>query len=368
MSFIFIITAFLPIPGAILRRDSNFKIISIFELVRSSSASLVSLLLAYNSFGYYSLAYGQLVSMIILALLNIYYTKWRPVFCYDHILMKNCYNFAKWSVIRIQLDYISNHFDKFLVGKFLGTSQLGYYDKSVSTAAIPVQVFFNNIASVMFSAYSDHKNNYMKLQNYYDKSMSITSLLCYPVYLGLYVVAPYFVYSLLGSKWAPMIEPFQIVIVSFIFKTFVSNLAAFNISVGKYKSHTIVFTISLFIFVLLSIFLVNFGLKWLAFAFLFYNCIYFIFDLFVLKSILNSSMKIILKPFLCSCYSVIFMLLVLNFASYYFCEYSFFNMIFLVVIGIISYIFAFYFDSSYNMKYLKCKLYDDFIKIKSSFF
>ena len=83
------------------------------------------------------------------------------------------------------------------MGKFLGPVALGFYEKANSFALMPVNSISDRISGVMFSSFSRHQNDKEKLKEYFVKSVSTVSLLCFPIMFGLVAVSQYFVIVLL---------------------------------------------------------------------------------------------------------------------------------------------------------------------------
>ena len=270
MSSVFVITSFIGLPQAILRRDMNFKILSLLDLGQSLLMSSVTLVLALNNFGYWALAYGQLMPLLLMTIVFCVKAKWFPVISYTHNSMKGIINFGVWNFMKTQLGFIAQHTDRFIIGKWLGTTNLGFYDKALAIAETPYNSLTMNINSVMFSSFSRNGENKYQLQETFKKSLGLISFINFPIYLGLIVIAPYFVHVLLGSKWSPMIIPFQIILSGGLMKAFSGLTASLNVGVGKYKGHTIRFSIALVIFIMACILLVKFGIAGIALSYLVY--------------------------------------------------------------------------------------------------
>jgi len=345
MSFAFVVTSFYVVPSAMLRRDLKFKLFSILELFKNLFMSFTTLILAYLGYGYWALAYGQLLPMIIFAFIFCLNTRWLPAFKYNHSLMGDVYSFGVWNFLRTQLEFASRHVDKFYVGKYLGVTSLGYYDKSVSLSNMPIESIFMNINSVMFSSYSHLKNDKTEIKKHFKKSICISAILGYPIYIGLFLVSPYFVYSMLGEKWAPMIPAFQVLILAFVFKIFLGNISSLNIAIGKYKEQTTVFFISFICFLLFIYLFAYYGLAGVSLSCLFFNFIYLILGICIANKYLQIPFFEILSPFSGGLIPSILMFFVVElFSSYIFVDYTAINLFLLSIIGFIVYIILFLLD------------------------
>jgi len=218
MSIVFIITSFHALPHGILRRNMEFRTFALIETTQSLMMSAFTLALAILGFGYWSLAFGQLIPLTFITIVLCVKAKWYPSIYYNHNLMKNVYDFGLWSFLRSQINFIALHIDKLIIGRFLGAVNLGFYDKSMSLSQMPSDSILMNLNAVMFSSFSRNQKSRGILQEQLKKSLALTAIIIFPIYTGLILIAPYFVFGMLGEKWGPMILPFQLILFGFLSK------------------------------------------------------------------------------------------------------------------------------------------------------
>jgi len=279
LSTLFLATTFRNMAESILKRDMRFKAIATMDVSRNILSAIVTLVLAMNHFQYWSLVYGQLVPIIIVTIAFCARAKWFPMITYSHHSMKRVYDFGLWNFLKGQFNFLIDHVDKMVIGRFLGPVSLGLYDKSMSIAVIPNDSLIMNINSVMFSSFSRNKECGTTLQQQFTKALTLLSIANFPMYTGLIAVAPYFVYGLLGEKWAPMIVPFQILLFGFLFKSFTGLVASLNVGIGRYRGHTLRLILCLLNFAVMCLVFVNFGLNGIAVSFVIFSFTVFIFTI-----------------------------------------------------------------------------------------
>ena len=369
LSLFFIITSFTGIPHAILRRDMNFKAFTLLETMQSGLMSLITLLLAITGWGYWALVYGQLVPLLVITIALCIIAKWSPFIYFSNSLMKRVYDFGIWNFLRSQLNFVSQHIDKFIIGRWLGLVSLGFYDKSMSIAIVPSSSILMNINAVMFPSFSMSQGSKGELKEYFRKSLTLSSIIASPIYTGLIVVAPYFVYSLLGEKWSPMILPFQIILFGFVFKSFLGLIVNFNIAVGKYRNHSLRLLASVIVFILACSLSLRFGLKGIAFSFVVFSCTTFILGMSLSISQIDMPWTQVIRAILPGLLSAIIMGLSVKTVSYYFLEkYTIANLIFLSIIGAIIYLFCLFIDRTKATKELRKMLLGDVKKAFGPYF
>lgn len=364
MSMVFIITSLPTVPNAVLRRDMNFKVLAFFDLVQSVLMSLITLLLAYRGFGYWALVYGQIVPLAVISVLLCIKVRYLPFLYYNNNLMKQVYDFGIWNFFGVQLLFISQHVDRFIVGKWLGPVQLGFYDKALSLGATPYNSLIMNINSVMFSSFSIDKRNLARLRESFKKSVALLSFVNLPIYTGLIVIAPQFVNSLLGDKWLPMIIPFQIILMGFIFRSFMGITTSLNVGVGRYKDNAIRSFISLLVFTILCIMFRNHSIVAISLCFM----AFCILNLALLTDLSCRSIGLeisdILQAMFPGMVSSLTMYLIAVTTSHFLLKtYSIMNMTLIIFIGAATYILSIALNRSSYAREFKLNLINDSRKI-----
>ncbi len=361
MSSVFIISSFTALPYAILKRDMNFKLVSIFEVSQTLLMSLTTLVLALGNYGYWSLVYGQLIPLLVIAILLWVNIGWLPKTYYKHNYIKGILHFGIWNFFKSQIIFISQHVDKFIVGRWFGASSFGFYDKAMTTSEMPYNTLIMNINSVMYSSFCKLRNDKEKLQKNFKKSLTIISYVGLPIYFGMLTIAPYFVNSLLGEKWNAMIIPFQIIIVGFILKIYSGLIASLNIAIGKYKELTINLFFAFIIFTVTCFLLLEYNIIGIAIGYLIFCIVQFILWMRIaLKNVemyWGSAFMTILP---CVIPSLIMFATIETIANLFLTKYSFINMLYLIIIGFIVYSIYIFFDRSKFIVELKSQVWSDF--------
>lgn len=347
MSLVFVITSFTGLPQVILRRDMNFKAVSLIDVTQSLLMYGLTYILALNQFGYWSLVYGQLIPLILTAVLLCVKAGWVPVISYDHNSLKRIFNFGVWNFLKSQLEFIAQHTDRFIIGRWLGAVSLGFYEKALSTATMPYNSLAMNINGVMFSAFSKYSDDGQQLRQHFKKSLTLLSLINYPIYLGLIIIAPYLVQSLFGEKWSSMTIPMQLILVGCIFRTFNGLTASLNVGVGKYKTHTKRFFFAWIFFVLSCVLLLRLGIVGIALSYLIFNVMQTALWLNLSIKTIDLRWKDVWGSILPASLASLFMAVVTIAVSRILLpQRSFLNMIALVIIGIFSYCIVVFYDKS----------------------
>ena len=218
------------IQESLLTRDMAFRHLAITIIVSSLIASFTTLICAIAGMGVWSLVAGTLVMNVVRIPLLYHYNKWIPNFYFSWHHFKDLFSFGRNILGFGILSHIARNLDNLLIGKFLGPVALGYYDLSYQIMLRPILQVSTVIAKPLFPALSSVQENKKLVATTYCKVITYISLISFPMMFGLCVVAPEFIWGILGSKWAPAIPLVQIL-------SIVGAMQSIGVTVGPiYKS------------------------------------------------------------------------------------------------------------------------------------
>ncbi|MDR4503178.1 MAG: lipopolysaccharide biosynthesis protein [Candidatus Scalindua sp.] len=342
VSPIFIITSFFQMPMTLMKRHVNFKITSITEFLQGIIQSFLTLALAFWGFKYWSLVIGLVVSYTVSTLFILLVVKWKPKIKYSNIAVKSIFNFGMYNLLRAQLFYINSFADKFIIGKFLGPTFLGFYEKAYSTAEIQRNCIGMPINAVMFSSFSRIQSvKDDQIKKYFKKALSIILLISIPFNVVLFLLGAHFVSVLLGSKWELMIRSLKIFSVAFVFVPVNGLLASLNIGIGNYKRQTINECICSVFLIIVCLLIVQNGIEYVAFGFLFASFLQFILAIRLAKESLKLRGKDVLESLRPAILGSVFMaIMIILSEKWFFYKINAVNFILLLAIGCFSYILA----------------------------
>ena len=102
------------------------------------------------------------------------------------------------------MNYFSRNADNVLVGRFLGSGPLGYYQMGYMLMTLPLQNFSIMLAQVTYPALARFSEDHERFRAAYLRTSSLVSLATFPVMVGLGITAQPFVRVFLGPKWMPV--------------------------------------------------------------------------------------------------------------------------------------------------------------------
>lgn len=234
---VLIINCFGMIHRTILTKELNFKLQTKISLASSIISGSISIFLAFNGFGIWSLLWKTMIHNFITTFLLWSLSKWRPKIAFNTKSFLNLFSFGNKLLISGVIDSIYRNIHNLVIGKYFSLTELGYYSKANEFQEIPSAQFTNIIARVIFPAFSNVQDNNIQLKAGFKKiiksSMLITSILM----LGLAACSESLILSLIGAKWEQSIGYLQLL----CFLGLLYPLHAFNLDILLIKGRSDLF-------------------------------------------------------------------------------------------------------------------------------
>lgn len=210
VGLLLIINAFGTLPDAMLSRRMEFRGKSIALFTAMVSGSLLTLALALNGHGVWSLVIGNLfMAAVRVIVLQLFARVWyRPRFALSGV--GSAARFGGFITIDRLLWYVYSQSDALIIGKLLGKEILGFYSVGMHLASLPMQKLAGMLNEIGFSAFSRLQGDPEGLREHFVKAVRLLSLLAFPVFLGISSVAPEIVGIFLGDKWGSAVLPIQV--------------------------------------------------------------------------------------------------------------------------------------------------------------
>ncbi len=219
MSLVFVLDAIGSVPSALLTRRMRFKQVGIISMINRTCGLLVPIGFALAGFGVWSLVIGELTGTIVGIGASYYFVRWHPRISFKFLALKEMFAFGIWVYINNLLKYAQDNIDYFFIGKFLGTAQLGFYERAFNLMNMPRRQLAHVINSVLFSAYSKIQEDNQRIIKTLNRVQTSISLIAYPLMIWLYFAAPSFITIVYGPKWVTTIAPLQIMCISGLLNT-----------------------------------------------------------------------------------------------------------------------------------------------------
>ena len=210
LSLSFIFVALSSTQTAILQRDLKFKSLAARSTAAALVGGVVGVGMAFAGFGVWSLVGQNLVRALVGVIVLWRASNWRPGLKVSKKHYRELFTFGASVTGTNLLNTLTRRSDDLLIGYFLGPTLLGYYTIGYRLLLVTMRLVTGIVNSVAFPTFSRIQQNRKRMRRAFYEVTQYTSLLAFPVFIGLAVLAPELVTALFGEQWAPSIPIMQI--------------------------------------------------------------------------------------------------------------------------------------------------------------
>ena len=186
---------------AVLQKKLAFGRTFLPDLVQAMTKGLGSIVLAFLSFGAWSLIGGQLGGMAVGAVIFWVVTRWRPAFSFDPKIARSLLSYGIKIVGVDLLGILLLNLDYLLVGRYLGAENLGVYTLAFRMPDLLILQFARILSVVIFPIYTRMRDVPGSLTKGFSMTTRYVSLITVPLGIGLALVAHPFVIVFFTEKW-----------------------------------------------------------------------------------------------------------------------------------------------------------------------
>jgi O-antigen/teichoic acid export membrane protein len=295
---VFILSGLISTQEAILRRELSFKKLAIRSLIAIAAGGIVGISMAFAGFGVWALVAQNLTSGFVGLLVLWSVSHWRPGFHFSKMYFKELFSFGSKIVGINFLNFLNTHSDDFLIGYFLGPIALGYYTIAYKLMTTMVSTLTGVTTAVAFPAFSRLQKDPDKMRRAFYQVTYLTSLISFPAFLGLAVVAPVLIVVVYGPQWTPSIPVMQILaFISVIHSIFFFN-ASVVLAAGKPLWRLGVTLMNAFSNVIAFFLVVRLGIVAVAAAYVIRGYLLSPVEIWVVHKVIKLDIKLYLRQFI----------------------------------------------------------------------
>lgn len=213
LGFLVIISGFSVVQNTILRKTFQFNKLARIDIISAIISVSVSIMLAFNGWGVWSLVAQQLISRICRCIFLWYGTTWHPSLVFSTKAFKSMFSYGSFLLLSDLLNSLVDNVQGVIIGKKYDASDMGYYTQAKKMEEVPTQSISQLVAQVTFPLYSKIQDNKENLYKAVKESLSLMNYINFPLMILLIVIAKPLFFILYSEKWMGSVEYFQILCV-----------------------------------------------------------------------------------------------------------------------------------------------------------
>ena len=223
------------VPNGILNREKKFISIAMRTFLVYFLSSVISIYFAFVGFRYYALVFQTIFSSILQFIWNYATTKPKFSIKYKYSSVKKVINYSGFQFAFNIVNYFSRNLDNLLTGKFLGSTELAYYNKAYTLMLYPVNNLTGVVTPVLHPMLSDYQSDKLIIYRKYMKIVKAFALLSIFVSPVCYLGSKELILIMLGNKWDKSIECFRILSIAIVPQMINSSAGGIFQSIGNTK-------------------------------------------------------------------------------------------------------------------------------------
>ena len=194
---------------ALCRKSLRFSAWIVPELGLAAAKALVSIVLALNGFGVWSLVWGHLAGHVLRTILLWLTVPWRPTLTMPWGLVRPMFAYGRSIVAVNVLAVVVHHADLLIVARLLGVTALGFYQMAAKVPEMTITVLVRAVSSVLFPALSRVHASGGDAAATWLRALQGIGLAVVPAAVGLIALAEPIVVMLFGPQWTASIPAVQ---------------------------------------------------------------------------------------------------------------------------------------------------------------
>ncbi|WP_254280244.1 lipopolysaccharide biosynthesis protein [Haloarcula marina] len=181
----------------------------------------------------WALVAAAVASTLVRTLVSHAVHGYRPGLGFDPAAARELLGFGKWIFGSGVVLLLLNRGDDALVGWLLGATSLGLYQMAFRLSNAPATEVTHVVARVTFPAFSEVQDDPVRLREGFFRTVRVVTAVAFPMAVGVAVVAPVFVPSVLGPTWTPMVPAMRILALWGTLRALVAVVGPLFQAVGK---------------------------------------------------------------------------------------------------------------------------------------
>ena len=197
------------IPSSLNRRDKKFKSIGIIEFISFFISGLVAVVIAYVLDSYYALVIQLLLYNVLVLLGNItLLNNSKTTFEFSEIRnislgssINKVYVLSRNSALFDITNFFNRNMDNFIIGKFFGSSFLGYYDRAYKLFLFPIHNITKLLNPILHPVLVDYKDDKDFIYNKFLLLTRFLGLIGFPLSVFMFFSSSEIIVFLYGENW-----------------------------------------------------------------------------------------------------------------------------------------------------------------------
>lgn len=235
LGLIFVVMSFGNVPAALIQKSMRFGIRTVANLTGMVVYAVSAVILAKQGHGVYSLIIAYLIRWVICIAIQWIVLRWTPSRQFDWALFKEMLHFSKYVVGAWTIGFLGLNMDRFVIGRWLGITQLGYYTLCMGLANMVTSQVSTRAYQVVFPTFSNIQESQVLMRAGFIKLVKYLFLCSIPVAILLMMSPSDFLHAFYGPRWVQAAPILQILAIFGVLETMRIGIDPALLGAGRVK-------------------------------------------------------------------------------------------------------------------------------------
>jgi O-antigen/teichoic acid export membrane protein len=204
------ISCWLVVPMALLTKAVDYKTQAKAGVFSIAMGGAVAVAMAVAGAGVWALATQTIVSSAVSVAAVWFLGRWKPKLSFRWTSLRALGRFGIFMLMASLLDTVATRLYSVLIGKFYSTTDLGLYNRGVSTNDFAQNAISGLLGRMALPVLSRSSHDQKEMAGLFRRLIVLSMSLNIPVMLGMAVTAPDMIFVMFGEQWLPAAPIFQI--------------------------------------------------------------------------------------------------------------------------------------------------------------
>ncbi|GFE67660.1 lipopolysaccharide biosynthesis protein [Chroococcus sp. FPU101] len=233
LSLLCLILSLSQVQQALLERKFAFKAIATRFLFGTIIGGFVGVVMALKGYGVWSLVTQQIIQATVATIFLWKVSDWRPKWYFSKQCFQDLFNFGIHILGFKIVSFFNDKANDFLIGYFLGAVALGYYSLASRIFSIITQIVVKTSQDIALPTFSRLQHEPEKMRQAFYQATQFTSLVAFPTFLGIALLAPELIFVSFGQQWLAAIPLIQILSLMGILRSVTYFTSSVFVAMGK---------------------------------------------------------------------------------------------------------------------------------------
>jgi O-antigen/teichoic acid export membrane protein len=225
----FVISAFSSVQLTILEKNMQFRRIMLINIPGTIIGIILGISLGYLGYGVWSIVWMYLSTLVINTFILWSFSSWKPSLLFSFEKMKYHFGFGYKLLLSGLLNTVFSNLYNVVIGKLFAVQSLGYFERARNFNEYPVGILTGVIDKVTYPLLSKIQHEKERIAEIYKQLLQFSFFITVPLMFGAAAIAYPLFGLILGDKWLPAAQYFQIICLASMFYP----VHAFNINILK---------------------------------------------------------------------------------------------------------------------------------------